>query len=107
MKYILSISLVFVLFFATSCDEGFPTQDKPNVPTDHTDHKEGVFHKSGSEYPYAYDNLWQSSCAGASCHMSNLQGGLVMLDGKRHKSPSCYQCHGRLWHEIDSSFSKK
>ncbi len=106
MKYILRIITVFVLLMTTSCEDGFPTQDKPNLLSDHNDKKGIAFHKSGAEYPYSYDNTWQSSCAGASCHQSGLVGGLVLLDNKRHKAPSCYQCHGKLWHEIDSSFTK-
>ena len=103
-----SMIIISAILFVVSiaCEEGFPTQDKAKLPTDHTDNKETVMHKSGAEFPFSYDNNWQSSCAGSNCHKPDLRGGMVKLDGDVHTSPSCYQCHGKLWHQIDTNVTK-
>jgi hypothetical protein len=106
MKHILSIIATFILLITTSCEDGFPTQDKPNLLSDHNEKRGIAFHKHGERYPFSYDSVWQTNCAGASCHQSDLNGGLVLLDGKRHKAPSCYQCHSKLWNEFGSSLAK-
>ena len=103
MKKIHIVLSALVCLIAISCENGFPTQSKVSVPSDHNDNKDGVMHKSGARYPYSYDSNWQSSCAGSSCHKSDLRGGLVKLDGEFHTTPSCYQCHGKFWHQIDTN----
>lgn len=99
--------LVIVLLFLVSCDGGFPTEVKKNLPAGHTKVFGIAYHKIGFKYPYEYDStLGEPNCAGAKCHHSDLKGGIAVSDSINLVSPSCYQCHGKIWIEIDTAFKK-
>lgn len=98
--YFLYISVLMML----SCEDGFPTENKKNLPEGHTKLIGIAFHKKGYKEPFAYDmSRGEANCAGAKCHHSDLRGGMAESDGMKLISPSCFQCHGDLWNEIDTS----
>ncbi len=106
MKKILFIAfLSFIAFCA--CEETWPPQVKPTIPADHTEEEGGVYHKPGLDFPYGYNEATNDkNCAGATCHHSDLRGGLAKksVRGKVEAvSPSCYQCHGKVWEDISSA----
>ena len=104
------INLIFVLFsasFILACEDGFPIESKKNLPEGHTEQIGIAFHKNGYGEPFAYDaSRGEANCAGAKCHHSDLRGGFAESDSIKLIAPSCFQCHGDLWNEIDSSLKK-
>ncbi|MBI5323671.1 MAG: hypothetical protein HZB41_00020 [Ignavibacteriae bacterium] len=106
-KTIFLYLLIFSVWFTFSCEDGFPTELKKNLPEGHNEQKGIAFHKSGLEYPYAYDSSrGESNCAGAKCHHNDLRGGIAESNSIPVVSPSCYQCHGKIWFEIDTAYNK-
>lgn len=104
INFILLLILLMTLF---SCDDGFSIEAKKKLPADHNEDKGIAFHKKGYDYPYEFDSSrGEPNCAGAKCHHSDLRGGIAESDSIPAVSPSCYQCHGKLWIEIDTSFKK-
>ena len=100
MKRIFYIILVFTLLM--SCDN-FLNQKVANLPADHTNLKGYAYHKRGSDYPFGYDSVSSDlRCAGTKCHHADLKGGIAKVDNVWYVAPSCYQCHGKLWKEIDT-----
>lgn len=96
------ILLIFFTVIVISCGEGILGLDKFGVPVDHTELQHGALHKPNMEYPYAFD--WSTNeinCASSRCHHEDLKGGRARVNGKFYSAPSCYQCHGKLWKEID------
>jgi hypothetical protein len=79
--------------FGISCNSFFPTQTKPDVPKNHTMDISGVLHKSGLREPMDRSQ----GCSMASCHGSDLRGGVAMSNGRKVVAPSCTECHGALW----------
>jgi len=99
--------MVFFLLSMFSCEDDFLFESKKNLPEGHNEDKGIAFHKKGYEYPYEYDSTsGEPNCAGAKCHHSDLKGGLAESDSLPAVSPSCYQCHGKIWIEIDTAFKK-
>jgi hypothetical protein len=90
----LPVLLAVVLIVITlSCNSIFPTQTKPDLPKDHTRDISGVMHKAGLTSPLDRN----VGCAAASCHGSDLKGGVATGNGRKVVAPSCTQCHGALW----------
>jgi hypothetical protein len=102
-----SIFIIIMLLMIWGCSGGFPTETKKPVPSDHSRLIGTALHKNGQREPYAFDPVTgESNCASAKCHHSDLRGGLSQVNGVWTTAPSCYECHGKLWSEIDSSFHK-
>ena len=99
--------MVFFLLSMFSCEDDFLFESKKNLPEGHDENFGIAFHKKGYKYPYEYDSTrGEPNCAGAKCHHSDLRGGLAESDSLPAVSPSCFQCHGKLWIEIDTAFKK-
>ncbi|OGU17335.1 MAG: hypothetical protein A2X61_06810 [Ignavibacteria bacterium GWB2_35_12] len=107
LKNIKFILLFFFLLSVFSCEDDFPFEAKKNLPEGHGEDLGIAFHKNGYQYPYEFDSTrGEPNCAGAKCHHSDLKGGLAESDSLPAVSPSCYQCHGKLWIEIDTAYKK-
>ncbi len=99
------IFYIIILFLLMGCNGVFPTETKKPVPADHTRLLGNALHKPGERDPYSYDHVsGESNCASAKCHHSDLRGGLSQVNGVWTTAPSCYECHSRLWSQIDSSY---
>ena len=103
---ILPILAVLIAILVMSCVSPTTSDDKIGLPDDHVEQIDGVLHKRGAAEPYDYRN-W---CADPRCHHINLRGGYAraQIDGDgglvAAATPSCYQCHGKLWQEAYPSF---
>ena len=84
-----------------SCNRPVTWNEKSDLPSDHVVSLDGVSHKRGYDDPYETGN-W---CADARCHHANLRGGFALaeiddVDGlEPAATPSCYQCHGKIWRD--------
>lgn len=84
-----------------ACAPPTTSDEKRGLPADHTDRIQGVLHKPGALDPYHYGN-W---CADPRCHHVDLKGGYARADIEpghgleAAATPSCFQCHGKLWRE--------
>lgn len=97
---LLASLLVALLALTPGCDVVTP-EGKDSLPTDHVVEIGGAYHKHDPTEPYRAPG----HCAAYGCHHANLQGGWArIIDSRTHEtriteSPSCYQCHDRLWNE--------
>jgi hypothetical protein len=87
----IALSAAFLALAALSCDTLFPSQSKPEVPSDHTRSLSGALHRPGWNDP-------MEACA--ECHGDSLQGGVQWSGNRRVVAPSCYQCHGAVWESV-------
>jgi len=105
--FFLIFQIIFFLTQMQGCDDFFPTQAKGSLPKDHTLRIKSAVHKPGREYPFGFDSVLKDyNCAGRRCHHTDLQGGTAKIDDLWTVAPSCYQCHGKLWKDIDTSYSE-
>lgn len=94
--------LIVAFLTLTSCEEGAFSSEKVSLPTDHTENQDGFFHKPGAEFPFSFDeNDGNMNCASSKCHQEDLKGGKAKINDKKTVAPSCYQCHGKLWYDIN------
>jgi hypothetical protein len=100
LKVILITALTIIVI---GCSGGFPTETKGTVPSDHTRLRGNALHKNNERFPYSFDvNTGEVNCAGERCHHNDLRGGSSRVNNNWYVAPSCYQCHGKVWTEIDS-----
>jgi hypothetical protein len=92
--------LLAILLTVYSCDGIFPTAPHDNLLPDHTRNFGGVFHKETGK-----DDIDINDCY--ECHTEDLKGMVIVYNGVRRWTPSCLQCHGRLWERKGSDKSKK
>lgn len=88
--------ILFCMLAMMACDGPFPSQSKDGVPPDHNDNKHGARHKGGAGDPFD-----EGGCSDSDCHQADLRGGVVIYEGRKTVTPSCYQCHGNKWEDED------
>ena len=97
LKLLSSIIWIAVII---ACEPLFPTAEN-SAPEGHSVNMEGVYHKEGYEFPYLDHEIDDKRCSGFYCHQNDLSGGrakfLTSDSIPTTVSPSCYQCHSRLW----------
>jgi hypothetical protein len=71
------------------CDGIFPTAPRDILLPDHTLNIGGVFHKNTGR-PIVLEDCTE-------CHTDNIKGTVTYVNGEYRFTPSCLQCHGRLW----------
>jgi hypothetical protein len=86
---LLNIGFFFLLFVYAACDGIFPSQTKPNMPSDHTSSFGGFLHAS--------IRRGQSAGGCKSCHGQDLKGQVYNFNGNLVVTQSCYECHANIW----------
>ena len=86
LKASLILSSLILAIGLYSCDGIFPSESKPNVPSDHNRNHGGAFHKGEDE---------TDDCE--ECHGNDLRGKVYNYNGTLIVTSSCYQCHGNVW----------
>jgi hypothetical protein len=99
LKIFLSILAIITLSaILSSCDGLFPTAPRDVLLTDHTRNLGGVMHKEdGKEIKF-------DDCT--ECHTDDIKGMVVKINGVNRWTPSCIQCHSRIW-ERENGQDKK
>ena len=98
--YLLLYMCFFLLMFVyAACDGIFPSQTKPNLPSDHTSGFGGFMHASVRRGGGA------DACK--SCHGQDLKGQVYNFNGTLVVTQSCYECHANLWEGNDGNGGKK
>jgi hypothetical protein len=90
---VFALLAIGLLAFAGGCQGGFPTAAKIGPPDDHTEFEGGAAHKDGLDDP----NTASAGCSASDCHQSDLRGGEVIFESVVTVTPSCYQCHDKVW----------
>jgi hypothetical protein len=90
-KIIFIISFFLVIIITVySCDGIFPTAPHDILLPDHTLNLNGVFHKDTGKPRIQIEDCYE-------CHSEDLNGMVIIYNGEKRWTPSCYQCHGPLW----------
>lgn len=109
----ISVTITFSIILC-GCNGVYPAESPQNMPQGsdaHTHLFTYAFHKPNYRYPYGYDSVSGGmNCARSTCHQADLRGGIASFfigDSVHHAiAPSCYQCHGKIWFDIDSIIVK-
>jgi len=92
LKVILVILFLFTLAAViSSCDGVFPTAPRDILLPDHTRNFGGIMHKETGK------KIELDDCM--ECHTDDIKGMVVKINGVFRWTPSCIQCHGRIWEE--------
>ena len=91
--------IAFIMTF-TGCDGIFPSAPKDPVPADHTLNEIGILHKGSNGSHINFNDC-------TDCHTDDIRGMTVNINGVYVWTPSCTQCHGRLWERNNGNGDSK
>lgn len=98
-KNLIKIILLILPVIFIGCDGIFPTASTDILLPDHTRNLGGAFHKETGK------KIVFEDCT--ECHTDNIKGTATLVNGVYRFTPSCLQCHGRLWERNEPLNLKK